>query len=590
MSSLGRSSKVIVVGEAGLPDAEYKLNSQYVLLAQHSFRPHDRWTRSLRSTRARPSLLSSFRGIYVLPFTTQSIFFMPSLFIHDRTCTTPSKHYNLYRENNRLLPILRIYPDLLEYIFLLGASFEFDDPILHRQRAILSYSQTCHDWRIVAISIRSLWAGLVDFEVNSEAWNKELLRRSYPFPFVVGSTAYNFRHPHVISAELMHLERIRIYRVGFDISTWDILVDRLQQPAPRIEYLSINNTNQRATDSLIFPSDLFAGDAPRLKRLDITQCLIDFQAPVLRSLTALSVEFYNASNAPTPLEWLENLTHLPSLTSLRLLNSMRSQGHSMRGTKQVELSFLSTLNLDASLHDIRIFIDGLKFPDSCGLIIICYECHPGPDLDIVLTAYLHGLNYAYHLRPESCPFFINAHRSNLFVWNRLSILQGSHTADLETPTLFLNLNPGSETWETLLGPVLHILGEAFSNFTSLELQLPATHPGLLPCLFRATKLTRFNNVSPTMTKNLLSQIQIMQSSGRIPLPELHTIVFTDDESMWGAPYQVFVSFLTWRRIIGYPITRVLFRKCLVLNDRVLELESLGVQVDCDSEGSRWQRL
>ena len=523
---------------------------------------------------------------------------MPSLLIHDRTLPTTrvsstiKKNYNVCRENNRLLPIFRIYPDLLEYIFLLATNFEFECPILHRQRAILSYSQTCHDWRAVAISIRSIWAELVDFEVNSEAWNKELLRRSYPFPIVVGSTAYTLRHSRVISAELVHLERVRIYHVGFDMSTWDILVDRLQQPAPRMEYLDINHIDYRSTDSPILPANLFAGDAPRLKRLDITQCLVDFQAPVLRSLTALSVEFLNQSNAPTPLEWLENLTHLPSLTSLRLINSMRSQGHSTRRSKQVELPLLSGLSLDDSLHDTCILIDGLKYPVSCELIVNCYECYPGSDLDIVLTAYLHGLKDTHHLRPENCPFFINARRSSLFIWNGSPDFPGSqNTVDLESPTLFLSLDfEFFETWGTILECVLHILGEAFPNFTSLQLQLPATHPALLPYLFHATKLTQFTNVSATTTKNLLPHIQIMKPSGCIPLPLLHTIVFTDDESMWGAPYQAFVSFLTWRRIIGYPITRVLFRQCLVLNDTVVKLESLGVQVDCHSEGSRWQRL
>ena len=519
---------------------------------------------------------------------------VPSLFIHDRTLpsTTQSvapstfkKHFNVYRESNRLPPIFRIYPDLLEYIFLLGTNFEFEDTIRRRQSAILSYSQTCHYWRIVAISIRSLWAGLVDFEVNSEAWNKVLLRRSHPFPIVVGSTAYTLRHSRVISTELLYLGRIRSYHVGFDTSAWDILVERLQQPAPNIECLNINYINYRATNSFILPSNLFAGDAPRLKRLDMTQCFVDFQAPVLRSLTTLSVEFLNASKAPTPLEWLEHLSHLPSLTSLRLSNSMRSQGHPTSGRfKQVELSLLSTLNLDASLQDTHIFIEGLKSPVSCGLIINCYDCYPGPDFDIVLTAYLHTLHYAHHLQPENCPFFINARRSSLFVWN------GSSGSDLEPPILFLNLKFELETWESLLRPVLHVLGEAFSNFTSLDLQLPATHPGLIPCLFRATKLTRINNVSAMMTKNLLSQIQIVQPSGRIPLPALHTIMFTDDESMWGAPYQSFVSFLTWRRIIGYPIMRVLFRQCHILDDTAVELGLLGVQVDCNSEGSRWQRL
>ena len=519
----------------------------------------------------------------LLTHPTSPEYFMPSLFIHNPTLpscvpSTVEKH-NIYRERNRLLPILRIYPDLLEYIFLLTTSFD-----------ILSYSQTCHDWRIVAISIRSLWAGLVDFEVNSEAWNKELLRRSYPFPIVVGHTAHFLRHSRVISAELAHMERIRVYRVGFGISTWDILVERLQQPAPQIEYLDINHINYRATDSFILPSNLFAGDAPRLKRLDMTQCLVDFQAPVLRSLTALWVEFLNELKAPTPLEWLENLSHLPSLTSLRLFNAMRSRHHSTLETKQVELPLLSTLSLDASLHDTRIFIDGLKFPVSCGLFVSCYHCYPGPDLDIVLMAYLHRLNYAHHLRPEKCPFSIKAQRSSLSVWSS-SDRSDSHTAGIEpSSSLFLDLKSLFETWETLLGSVLHVLGEAFSNFTSLELQLPATDPRLLPYLFHATRLTRFTNVSAMMTKNLLSQIQIMQPSGRIPLPMLHTIVFTDDDSMWGAPYQSFFSFLTWRRNVGYPITRVLFQKCLVLHDTVVELGSLGVQVDCDSEGSRWQRL
>ena len=517
---------------------------------------------------------------------------MPSLFVNPRivTSTTPSfvpikKPYNAYRESNRLLPVFRIYPDLLEYIFILGISFE--KTIQKRQSAVISYSQTCHDWRTVALSIKSLWGGLVDFEVNSETWNEELLRRSYPSAIVVGSTAYALRYPHVISAELAHLERMRIYRVGFEASAWDILFERLQQPAPRIEYLNLNHINYGDNNSFILPSTLFAGDAPRLKRLEMTHCLVDFQAPVLRSLTMLSVENLSALIAPTPLEWLEHLRRLPSLTSLRLANCMSSQGPSAETHDQVKLSHLDVLMLDSTLQNTHTFIDGLKFPVSCGFIVSCSECYPGPELDTVLLAYLCRLDYAHHLRPEYCPFFIHARKSRLSIWNASS--DDSHTAD--PPTLCLDLDLGAlKFWESLLTPVLYILREAFSNFTSLELQLPTTHPGLLPCLIRATRLTQLTNLSATMTKNLLSQMQIIQPSDYIPLPALHTIVFTDDESMWGAPYRAFVSFLTWRRSVGYPITRVLFRQCLVLDDTALSLGLLGVQVDNDSEGLRWQRL
>ena len=37
------------------------------------------------------------------------------------------------------------------------------------------------------------------------------------------------------------------------------------------------------------------------------------------------------------------------------------------------------------------------------------------------------------------------------------------------------------------------------------------------------------------------------------------------------------------------IMRAIFQQCLVLNDTVVELELLGVQVDCDPKGW-WQRL
>jgi len=534
----------------------------------------------------------------------ESKLLMPSLFIHDHALasTTPSlvpftkNQLNVRRESNRRLPILRIYPDLLEYIFILCANLE--KTIQQRRRTVISYSQTCHDWRTVAISAKPLWSGLVDFEGNSKAWNNELLRRSYPFPIVVGSISYARRDSHTISAELAHLERIRIYRIGFEASSWSVLVEGLQKPAPHIEYLNINHINHSAIDSFILPSTLFAGDAPHLKRLEMTECLIDFRAPVLRSLTTLSVENLNTLIAPTALEWLEHLSRLPLLASLRLGSSMRPQDHSSlsiseQRTDQVKLSLLSTLNLDASLHDTHTFIKGLNFPDSCSLMVRCSECYPGPELDTVLSAYLCRLDYGHHLQPENCPFSIYARRSTLSIWNELSLFDPSdnpHAA--KPPTLCLDLYMDSFEfgfWDSLLTPVLFILRAAFSKFTSLELQLPDIHQALFPCLARATKLTRLANVSAIMTKKLLSQF-IQPSGFVVPLPALHTIVFTNDESMWGAPYRAFVSFLIWRQTVGYPITRVSFRQCLVLDDTILSLESLGVQVDCDLEGTRWQRL
>ena len=162
---------------------------------------------------------------------------------------------------------------------------------------------------------------------------------------------------------------------------------------------------------------------------------------------------------------------------------MRSRHHSELETKHVELPLRSTLSLDASLHDTRIFIDGLKLPVSFGLFFSCYHCYPGPDLDIVLMAYLHRLKYAHHFRPEKWPFSMKAQRSSLSVWSS-SDRSDSHTAEIEPSSLFLNLISLFETWETLLGSLLHVLvGEAFSNFTSLELPTPCYAPRITPLSF-----------------------------------------------------------------------------------------------------------
>jgi hypothetical protein len=82
--------------------------------------------------------------------------------------------------------------------------------------------------------------------------------------------AYTTRHPSAISdAELAHLERIRIYRVGFEALAWDILVEHLSTTlaALMIQASAYHQPFLRVTHHI----------------LNDWKCLVDFQAPVLRS-------------------------------------------------------------------------------------------------------------------------------------------------------------------------------------------------------------------------------------------------------------------------------------------------------------------
>lgn len=98
------------------------------------------------------------------------------------------------RAHNAVQPIARLSADIVEYLFLLGASLtstsglrhtyasvHSSSSIHHRDsptRTILTYAQLTSSLRHTALSSPRLWARLIDFEHASSRWTDELLRRS----------------------------------------------------------------------------------------------------------------------------------------------------------------------------------------------------------------------------------------------------------------------------------------------------------------------------------------------------------------------------------------------------------------------------
>ncbi len=96
------------------------------------------------------------------------------------------------RAHNAAQPISRLSADILEYLFLLGASLTHipsyarsyvrpSSPTHHRDsptRTILTYAQLTSSLRHTVLSSPRLWAHLINFEHASSRWTDELLRRS----------------------------------------------------------------------------------------------------------------------------------------------------------------------------------------------------------------------------------------------------------------------------------------------------------------------------------------------------------------------------------------------------------------------------
>jgi hypothetical protein len=508
------------------------------------------------------------------------------------------------RRYNSRLPVSKLFPDLLEPLFIL-ASIDPDEQ--WASLTALSISQVCHSWRFIALSLPILWANLVDFEERSKSWNIEMLRRSDTYPIDLSRRDFVPRAENIISKELDHLARLRTYRVMFDSTSQETLIDKLSNEAPQLVHLDLSYIGTSAGGRLEFPSSLLGDDAPLLRQLELTRCTLDLTSPVLINLSTLSIRNVNMAMAPTLSQWIGALRRMPGLTTLSIQDSFaplpQSLFHPSPSKSSVELPCLSELYLDGHISNVALLLRDLAFPMNCGMMLSCTEVVPGPLFEIVRDAFSQRINHAQPLNHHNIySLFIYAKGTSLSISNEPNEYETTGRLPKgPNPYLYLDLHSASNPngWAELLPPLLSAMDDTFSKVSSLELQLPAIPPALMSSLSKATRLTTLMNLSGAMSKKLLAVLQKpypLPLNGGIEivpiflLPALHTILFTEDSSMWGPAYRVFQSFLRWRRNGDAPLKRIVFRKCSVLRDTMERLEWDGVEVDYDPQGVRWQTM
>ena len=515
---------------------------------------------------------------------------MPSLILPNPTqfghAVKDAAHY---RTRNRLLPILQLCPDIVEYILILAAELERSTRSL--RRSTISYSQTCHDWRLIALSVKQLWSRLVDFENRPLEWNEEMLRRSDPLPIRLSFHSHYARDMTALRAQLNHLDRVKAYSIGCSESNWGELVEGLKRPAPQLRSLYIICYHTLCTSNsapTLLPASLFAGYAPRLSHLELRECLPDFNAPVLASLTSLRIVDIELRSAPTVSQWLDYLTRMQNLTVLLLEGAIcpSHDNSSIPPSKSRRFPFIADLHLDAPLQEVSALLQNLPMRPGASWSVRCVNSHTGPDLDAVMRKFATGISTLY--KPDDpCPLLLAAHDSDIYLRSEI------YTPESLCPVgVFVNFHlPRFGFWDALFPAVASLLADVMPRVSSLELHLPYVHPEILPCLHRASQVDTLVKFSSTMTHYLLPELQSpLPSTGAMPLPALRTIMFTDDNSMWGVNYRALLEFLRCREMMGTPIERIRFVDCLVLEGTVQELIGMGIQVVSDVGAARWQNL
>ncbi|KAJ7045277.1 hypothetical protein C8F04DRAFT_528430 [Mycena alexandri] len=184
---------------------------------------------------------------------------------------------------NELAPISKLSPELLSETFLVIAAhsrLSADHPeYLSSAELRICTLGVCHHWRDVARSCARLW-GYIDFSRDSPARVREALEQSRSTPLVVQA---NLRSTHGLQNVLLALEdisRIECLDLGFQVSDFRSFHHRLVDPAPALAVLRLNCDQSEVT----LAPDIFGGDAPSLRELELRGCVISNDSHLLRNL------------------------------------------------------------------------------------------------------------------------------------------------------------------------------------------------------------------------------------------------------------------------------------------------------------------
>lgn len=165
----------------------------------------------------------------------------------------------------------------------------------------VTLTHVCQYWREVALNCSMLWAKL-DF--SSVKCVQEMLVRSKEAPLKISATLEDpWRQPTVpinaIHIALQHLPRIKEIELAHNAHGLNGLIQTMSSPAPLLERLSLRATSGRASDSEYLTDSTFAGVAPRLRFLGLTQCsLLKWDLPIFQNL--IEFELYDVSSTRKP--------------------------------------------------------------------------------------------------------------------------------------------------------------------------------------------------------------------------------------------------------------------------------------------------
>ncbi|TFK65685.1 hypothetical protein BDN72DRAFT_187891 [Pluteus cervinus] len=164
-------------------------------------------------------------------------------------------------------------------------------------------------------------------------------------------------------------------------------MDVLKLPAPLLKELDLGA--RRGGRPL--PNDLFAGEFPRLRDLNLTSCQIDFEGPLFKTTNLASLAIISPTTRISMGDMLQMLQKLRRLDSLLLSDALKDDPSSFPPSlSPIHLSKLQLLGLeDCGVSINKGFLTHLALPESTQLHFQCNDiihAQPLPSLQMAIDA------------------------------------------------------------------------------------------------------------------------------------------------------------------------------------------------------------
>ncbi|OCH95894.1 hypothetical protein OBBRIDRAFT_443601 [Obba rivulosa] len=311
----------------------------------------------------------------------------------------------LRARRNALAPVLRLPHELLADVF---AHVAQDAAAAHPWALEVPWAavaHVCRYWRAVALHAPRVWAALA---LKRPEWVAMALQRAKAVPLVVhADLRLMFRDPYVrsIAAIIANIDRIKALELRAPgdrllmLSVWKLCT----RPAPQLETFSFVDFRRlfdvRGPTERV-PSSLFAGETPRLRRVELRHCTWCWHSSLFcASVTHLTLDARRVRAHASLDDILDALKRMPRLEVVDLDQLAPVVPWTFQPANpnlvmnRVHLPHLRSLSISALALNCATLLHCISFPPQASLTLHCQPYRRFDDftaLGLALAAKYNG--------------------------------------------------------------------------------------------------------------------------------------------------------------------------------------------------------